>query len=93
MTDLKAHNAAKPRRKNKHLMALQVLINLFSVSCGHFFDNTGDRAEGATMVKRLNIRSDIYCEKDLLGFDKYVETLSSMIEDSDFKTPFCIARD
>ncbi|TSA11333.1 MAG: hypothetical protein D4R73_04050 [Deltaproteobacteria bacterium] len=42
------------------------------------------------MAKQLNIRSDIYCEKDLLGFDKYVETLSGMIEDSDFKTPFCI---
>ncbi len=42
------------------------------------------------MRKHLNIRSDIYCEKDLLGFDKYVETLSGMIEDTDFKTPFCI---
>ncbi|MDD5450407.1 MAG: SUMF1/EgtB/PvdO family nonheme iron enzyme [Desulfovibrionales bacterium] len=42
------------------------------------------------MVKQLNIRSDIYCEKDLLGFDKYVDTLSGMIEDTDFKTPFCI---
>ncbi len=42
------------------------------------------------MRKQLNIRSDIYCEKDLLGFDKYVDTLSGMIEDTDFKTPFCI---
>lgn len=42
------------------------------------------------MEYRLNIKSDIYCEKDLLGFDKYIDTLSKMVTDKDFKTPFCI---
>ena len=42
------------------------------------------------MEYRLNIKSDIYCEEDLLGFDKYVDTLSKMVTDKDFKTPFCI---
>lgn len=42
------------------------------------------------MEHRLNIKSDIYCEKDLLGFDKYIDTLSKMVTDKDFKTPFCI---
>ena len=39
---------------------------------------------------RLNINSDIYCDKDQLGFDKYIETLKTMFTDKDFKTPFCI---
>ncbi len=38
----------------------------------------------------LNYRSDIYCTEDCLGFDKYIDVLSSMIRDQDFKTPFCI---
>ncbi len=38
----------------------------------------------------LNIISDIYCEKDLLGFEPYIDTLNRMISDKDFKTPFCI---
>ena len=38
----------------------------------------------------LNYRSDIYCSEDRLGFDKYIDVLSSMIRDQDFKTPFCI---
>lgn len=42
------------------------------------------------MEYRLNIKSDIYCEKDLLGFDKCIDTLSKMVTDKDFKTPFCI---
>lgn len=42
------------------------------------------------MEYRLNVKSDIYCEKDLLGFDKYIDTLSKMVTDKDFKTPFCI---
>ena len=40
--------------------------------------------------KYLNILSDIHCEEDQLGFDKYIETISNMILDKDFKTPFCI---
>jgi len=39
---------------------------------------------------RLGINSDIYCEEDLLGFDRYINNLSEMINDEDFKTPFCI---
>ena len=39
---------------------------------------------------RLNVKSDFRCEEDQLGFDKYVDTLSGMITDEDFKTPFCI---
>jgi len=38
----------------------------------------------------LNYRSDIYCTEDRLGFDKYIDVLSSIIRDQDFKTPFCI---
>lgn len=38
----------------------------------------------------LNFQSDIHCEEDQLGFDKYIETLSKMISEKDFKTPFCI---
>ena len=38
----------------------------------------------------INYRSDIYCTEDRLGFDKYIDVLSSMIRDRDFKTPFCI---
>lgn len=38
----------------------------------------------------LNLISDIYCEKDLLGFDKYIDTLSKMITHKNFRTPFCI---
>ncbi len=38
----------------------------------------------------LNIRSDIPCEEDALGFDKYVDTLGGMVCDPQFKTPFCI---
>ncbi len=38
----------------------------------------------------LNVKSDFRCEEDQLGFDKYVDTLSGMITDEDFKTPFCI---
>ncbi|MEZ6176812.1 MAG: P-loop NTPase fold protein [Candidatus Scalinduaceae bacterium] len=36
------------------------------------------------------MKSDFRCEEDQLGFDKYVDTLSGMITDEDFKTPFCI---
>ena len=39
---------------------------------------------------RLNVKSDIYCNKDQLGFDIYVDTLNTMFTDKDFKTPFCI---
>ncbi|KKM02442.1 hypothetical protein LCGC14_1784410, partial [marine sediment metagenome] len=42
------------------------------------------------MEYRLGINSDIYCEEDLLGFDRYINNLSEMINDEDFKTPFCI---
>jgi formylglycine-generating enzyme required for sulfatase activity len=38
----------------------------------------------------INYRSDIYCTEDRLGFDKYIDVLSSMIRGRDFKTPFCI---
>ncbi len=38
----------------------------------------------------LNLISDIYCEEDLLGFDKYIDTLRRMITHKDFRTPFCI---
>ncbi len=39
---------------------------------------------------RLNIKSDIYCTEDLLGFDQYIEALGKMVTHKDFKTPFCI---
>ncbi|MCP4253058.1 MAG: SUMF1/EgtB/PvdO family nonheme iron enzyme [Candidatus Scalindua sp.] len=39
---------------------------------------------------RLNVKSDIYCEEDQLGFDTYIDTLNTMFTDKDFKTPFCI---
>ncbi|MBO1224603.1 MAG: SUMF1/EgtB/PvdO family nonheme iron enzyme [Candidatus Scalindua sediminis] len=42
------------------------------------------------MEYRLRINSDIYCEEDLLGFDRYINNLSEMINNEDFKTPFCI---
>ena len=42
------------------------------------------------MEYRLSINSDIYCEEDLLGFDRYIDNLSEMVNDKDFKTPFCI---
>ena len=41
-------------------------------------------------MNRLNIRSDMPCENDLLGFDRYVDTISGMVWDKNFKTPFCI---
>ena len=37
---------------------------------------------------RLNIKSDIYCTEDLLGFDQYIEALGKMVTHKDFKTPF-----
>ncbi len=42
------------------------------------------------MEYRLGINSDMYCEEDLLGFDRYIDNLSEMINDEGFKTPFCI---
>jgi formylglycine-generating enzyme required for sulfatase activity len=42
------------------------------------------------MTYRLSPRSDAYCQKDQLGFNKYVDTLQGIIQDEDFKTPFCI---
>ena len=39
---------------------------------------------------RLNIKSDIYCDEDQLGFDIYIDTLNTMFTDKDFTTPFCI---
>ena len=42
------------------------------------------------MPNTLNFRRDGYSDEDRLGFDKYIDTLSSMIRDSDFETPFCI---
>ncbi len=39
---------------------------------------------------RLNIKSDIHCDEDQLGFNIYVDTLNTMFTDKDFKTPFCI---
>ncbi|MBW2738762.1 MAG: hypothetical protein JRE64_07895 [Deltaproteobacteria bacterium] len=42
------------------------------------------------MDYRLIPCSDVYCQEDQLGFDKYVETLHGIIKDKDFKTPFCI---
>jgi formylglycine-generating enzyme required for sulfatase activity len=39
---------------------------------------------------RLSVNSDVYCEEDLLGFDRHIAVLSEMINDEDFKTPFCI---
>ena len=39
---------------------------------------------------RLNVKSDIYCDEDQLGFDIYIDTLNTMFTDKDFKTPFCI---
>jgi formylglycine-generating enzyme required for sulfatase activity len=41
-------------------------------------------------VVHPNFCSDIYCEQDMLGFDKYVNTLAGMIRDKGFSTPFCI---
>jgi hypothetical protein len=41
-------------------------------------------------VVHPNFCSDIYCEQDMLGFDKYVNTLAGMIRDKDFATPSCI---
>ncbi|MDY6952431.1 MAG: SUMF1/EgtB/PvdO family nonheme iron enzyme [Thermodesulfobacteriota bacterium] len=41
-------------------------------------------------VVHPNFCSDIYCQQDLLGFDKYVDTLAGMIRDKGFSTPFCI---
>lgn len=42
------------------------------------------------MDYRLIPCSDVYCQEDQLGFDKYIETLHGIIKDKDFKTPFCI---
>ena len=42
------------------------------------------------MTVHPNFCSDIHCEQDMLGFDKYVDTLAGMIRDKDFTTPFCI---
>ena len=42
------------------------------------------------MAYRLAPRSDAYCQEDKLGFNKYVNTLHGIIEDSSFTTPFCI---
>ncbi len=38
----------------------------------------------------LTFIRDSYCEKDQLGFDRYVNTLAEMIKDENFQTPFCI---
>jgi gamma-glutamyl hercynylcysteine S-oxide synthase len=38
----------------------------------------------------LGINSDVYCEEDLLGFNRYIDTLGGMINDEGFKTPFSI---
>gem|GEM_PF-869070 len=42
------------------------------------------------MPNGFNFNPDVYCEADLLGFDHYIKTLSGMIRDPNFKTPFCI---
>ena len=42
------------------------------------------------MEHQLNINSDVYCEEDLLGFDRHIDVLGKMINEEDFKTPFCI---
>jgi len=42
------------------------------------------------MDNLLNPISDVTCQKDQLGFDKYVDTLHNMFKDKNFKTPFCI---
>ena len=42
------------------------------------------------MESPLNIQPDTPCLKDELGFDTYVATISTMVSDPDFKTPFCI---
>jgi hypothetical protein len=52
--------------------------------------NSPQRAKGGNMAYRLSPRSDAYCNKDQLGFDKYVNTLHGIVEDSNFTTPFCI---
>ena len=42
------------------------------------------------MEHQLNINSDVYCEEDLLGFDRHIDVLGKMINEKGFKTPFCI---
>ncbi len=42
------------------------------------------------MEYRLSINSYIYCKEGLLGFDRYIDNLSEMVNDEGFKTPFCI---
>ena len=42
------------------------------------------------MPESLNFRKDQYCDRDRLGFDKHINTLTSMIRAKDFETPFCI---
>lgn len=42
------------------------------------------------MPNNFNFNPDIYSDTDYLGFDKYVNTLSGMIRDPNFRTPFCI---
>jgi len=42
------------------------------------------------MPNNFNFNPDIHSAADHLGFDKYVKTLSGMIRDPNFKTPFCI---
>lgn len=39
---------------------------------------------------RFNFNPDVKSDADMLGFDQYIQTLSGMIKDPDFKTPFCI---
>lgn len=38
----------------------------------------------------FNFNPDVFCEEDKLGFNQYIRTLSGMIKNPDFKTPFCI---
>ncbi|MHC4183017.1 MAG: P-loop NTPase fold protein, partial [Planctomycetota bacterium] len=42
------------------------------------------------MEHQLSINSDVYCEEDLLGLDRHIDILGKMINEEDFKTPFCI---
>jgi len=42
------------------------------------------------MVKDFNFNPDVFSDRDLLGFDQYIKTLSGMIRDPNFRTPFCI---
>src|SRR3989338_2451820 len=42
------------------------------------------------MEGHFNFNPDISCEEDKLGFNQYIRTLSGMIKNPDFKTPFCI---